>query len=346
MAAVGRQSSPEPGAPGMLSPRLGDGLGSMPVMDQQLPSGPPWLMRLVDAFIHHLQFVRGLSLHSLRAYEGDLRRWAEWMGREAGDIQSPAALEARSLGVYIGDLAGAGLSARSCARAVASLRAFGRYLVESGQLSHNPASALRTPRLPKHLPHFLEDAQIAELLAAPQGDDEQARRDRALLEVLYSTGMRVSELVGLDDDRVHWSQAMVVVIGKGNKERLAPLGRPALAALEDYCQYRDLVHPLAQRRDRATFLSLRGKRLVDRDVRRRLAYYLDCCGLSRSTTPHTLRHTFATHLVARGADIRAVQELLGHASLNSTQIYTHLSLDHLREVYDSAHPRARQPRSG
>ena len=312
----------------------------LPVMkspESMIPEGP-WA-EVLREFMHHLAYARGLSVHSLRAYAGDLRRWSEWMAQEAPDVVQLETLDARMLGIFIGDLAAGGLAARSCARVVASLRAFGRFLQESERLSYNPAASLRGPRLPARLPHYLEDEEIDQLLAAPQGDDEQALRDRAILEMLYSTGMRVSELVGLDDARIHLAEAMVVVQGKGNKERLAPLGRPAVAALTAYRSLRDLVHP--KRQNDATFLSLRGNRFNDRDVRRRLDHYLDVCGLSRKTTPHTLRHTFATHLLKKGADIRAVQELLGHASLNSTQVYTHLSLEHLREIYGIAHPRAR-----
>ena len=304
--------------------------------ESMIPDGP-WAQVLRD-FLHHLAYARGLSLHSLRAYAGDLKRWANWMGEEASDVLTLEAIDARMLGIFIGDLAASGLAARSCARVVASLRAFGRFLQETERLSYNPAAALRGPRLPSRLPHYLEDEEIEQLLAAPQGDDEQALRDRAILEMLYSTGIRVSELVGLDDARIHLQEGMVVVLGKGNKERLAPLGRPAISALVAYQQTRNLVHP--NRPDDATFVSLRGNRFSDRDVRRRLVHYLDLCGLSRKTTPHTLRHTFATHLLKKGADIRAVQELLGHASLNSTQVYTHLSLEHLREIYGIAHPRA------
>lgn len=313
-------------------------LAPSPVEPSSVEPSP--LERDVQAFLDHLQHVRGLSPHSLRAYRGDLQRWCGWLALEAADLREVRQLDVRTLGIYVGELAAAGLAPRSCARVVATLRAFGRFLQASQRLSHNPAATLRGPRLPQRLPHFLEDAEIAALLAAPSGDDEQAVRDRAMLEVLYSTGMRVGELVGLDDHRLHLDQGLVVVLGKGDKERLAPLGRPALAALKHYQLLRDAVHPGPQRRDEATFLSLRGRRLSDRDVRRRLDYYLDCCGLSRKTTPHTLRHTFATHLLQHGADIRAVQELLGHASLNSTQVYTHLSLEHLREVYQIAHPRA------
>ncbi|TVR11577.1 MAG: tyrosine recombinase XerC [Planctomycetota bacterium] len=292
-------------------------------------------------FVEHLRVVRGLSPHSLRAYQGDLTRFQQWRKQAAEDICSPHDLDPRSLGIFISDLAEEGLAPRTLARMVASLRAWGRWLFESGQLGSNPACNLRSPRLPQHLPHVLDDEELGQILDAPKGNDEQACRDRALLEVLYSTGMRVGELVGLDDQRIDWQQGIVMVIGKGNKERLAPLGGPARSCLEEYCLLRDRIHRRNERSDNATFLSLRGRRLSDRDVRRRLDYYLDCCGLSRRTSPHTLRHSFATHLLQRGADIRAVQELLGHASLNTTQIYTHLSMEHLREVYDIAHPRAR-----
>ena len=170
------------------------------------------------------------------------------------------------------------------------------------------------------------------------GDSRAARRDRAILEMLYSTGMRVGELVALTDERLDRFGGVATLRGKGRKERLAPIGAPAVAALEAYQLTRDAAHGRA--RARATFLSLRGKPLADRDVRRILARAIKIAGIAPKTSPHTLRHTFATHLLRAGADIRAVQELLGHASLNTTQIYTHLSLTALREVYAKAHPRA------
>jgi integrase/recombinase XerC len=237
------------------------------------------------------------------------------------------------------------------ARAVAALRAFGRFLATSERLAANPATMLRAPRKPRKLPHYLETAEIARLLAAPlagaAADDEAALRDTAMLEVLYSTGLRVSELVGLDDQRIDLFGGVVTARGKGRKERLAPLGRPAIRAFEAYRARRDAIHGKGDAQ-RGAFLSVAhrrragGVRLADPDVRRILDRYLALTGLSTRTTPHTLRHSFATHLLRAGADIRAVQELLGHASLNTTQIYTHLTMDALRAVYDKAHPRARR----
>jgi integrase/recombinase XerC len=203
---------------------------------------------------------------------------------------------------------------------------------------------LRGPRQRRALPHWLEPDEITALLAAPHGGDEAAVRDKALLETLYSTGMRVGELVAVNDADLDPAAGTCLIRGKGRKERLGLLGGPALAALAAYRLRRDAIHG-GGAPDRGTFLSVRarhrgGRRLTDRDVRRILLRYLVACDLSRKITPHTLRHSFATHLVQAGADIRSVQELLGHASLSTTAIYTHLSLDALREVYRKAHPRA------
>jgi integrase/recombinase XerC len=293
----------------------------------------------VDAFLAYLGEVRQASAHTLRAYRGDLDRLLAWLALEADDLAGVHELDERTLRAFVGDQAAAGLASSSLGRLVACVRSFGRYLVESGQRSVNPAGGLRAPRRERCLPHVLDGAEIGRLLAAPEGDDQRARRDRAILETLYSSGMRVSELVALDDDRLDLAGGTVVVRGKGRKERLALLGHAAVAAVADYRVVRDAAHPV--RRDGATFLSLRGHRLADRDIRRLIDRYLALTGLSPRTSPHTLRHTFATHLLANGADIRGVQELLGHASLNTTQIYTHLSLEQLREVYQRAHPRAR-----
>ncbi len=290
------------------------------------------------AFLAHLRDARQASEHTLRAYRGDLDRFLGWLRREAGDIDGVERLDARTLRAFVADQAATDLAPSSVARLVATLRSFGRFLVQSERLAANPAAGLRAPRREQRLPHCLDDGEIEGLLAAPIGDGELPRRDRAILEVLYSSGMRVAELVALDDDRFDLAGGTVVVRGKGGKERLALLGRPARQALLTYTEARDAIHP--QRTDRATFLSRNGRRLADRDIRRILDRHLATAGLSPKASPHTLRHTFATHLLAAGADIRGVQELLGHASLNTTQIYTHLSIDHLREVYHRAHPRA------
>jgi integrase/recombinase XerC len=292
-----------------------------------------------EAFLASLRDLRQASEHTLRAYRGECRRLLDWLAREAGDLQHPQELDGRSLRAYIADLAAGGLAPSSLARAVAALRAFGRFLLTTERVTANPAGLLRAPKQGRKLPSVLEDAEIEALLAAPDPATQAGARDRAMLEILYSGGLRVGELVSLDDRQIDCLGQVVLVRGKGRKERLAPLGRPAVQAFEAYRLLRDAAHGRG-REDRGAFLSLRGQRISDRDVRRRLDGYLAATGLSPKTSPHTLRHSFATHLLQAGADIRAVQELLGHASLNTTQIYTHLSLEHLREVYRLAHPRA------
>jgi integrase/recombinase XerC len=297
-----------------------------------------------ESFVAHLRDSRHASVHTLRAYERELMDFQDWLAQTGGaatiEVLSPLTLRS-----YVADRAGGwqdrpALAPASLARLVACLRAFGKYLAVSERLAANPASLLRAPRTERKLPHYLENADVQTLLEAPQGDEQGAVRDRAILECLYSTGMRVSELVGLDDRQVDCIGGVVIVRGKGRKERLAPLGRPAVMALERYRLIRDAAHGRDASGKRGVFLSLNGQRLYDRDVRRILKGYITSTGLSPKTSPHTLRHSFATHLLRAGADIRAVQELLGHASLNTTQIYTHLSIEALREVYRRAHPRA------
>lgn len=293
----------------------------------------------IDAYLRQLADSQQASVHTSRAYKRELNEFAERLPGITID-----ALEHDTFRAFIADKAKTGLKPASLARLVASMRSFGKWLATSERLGANPAALLRAPRVGRSLPHYLETAEIEELLQAPVGSGERETRDRALLETLYSTGMRVGELVGSDDQHYDLVGCVVRVRGKGRKERLAPLGEPAVRAIEDYRRLRDVAHkPDEAKRgtpQRGTFLSLRGKRLADRDVRRILQHWLVIAGLSTKTHPHTLRHSFATHLLQAGADIRAVQELLGHASLNTTQIYTHLTIEALREVYKRAHPRA------
>jgi len=309
----------------------------------------------IAAFLTQRRDARQASVHTLRAYQHELDQLQAWLAREAPDLQQVHELEGRTLRAYIADRAkppragAAGLAPASLARAVAAVRAFGRFLAASERLTANPAAALRAPKLGRKLPHFLEHDEIAALLASPDcaAGDEAGLRDRAILEMLYSTGMRVGELVALGDQHIDCFGGMVVVRGKGSKERLALLGKPAIAAFERYRAARDAVHG-REPGGRGSFLSVAtakrhgggGRRLSTRDIHRILRTHLLRCGLPLKTSPHTLRHSFATHLLQAGADIRAVQEFLGHASLNTTQIYTHLSMAALREAYMKAHPRA------
>ncbi len=300
---------------------------------------PETIAAASDAFLDYLLNVRQSSEHTLRAYRSDMQRLLDWMAKEASDIEDVKMLDAHSLRAFIADQAELNLAPSTLARIVSSTRAFGKFLTRSERVENNPAGLLRAPKLGRKLPHYLENDDIDKLLDAPQGSDEKALRDKAILEVLYSTGARVGELVGINDDSINFRHELVSLRGKGKKERLAPLGDPAIQALKAYFQTRDSHHGTADN-ERGSFLSVRGKRLHDRDVRRILDHYLQVSGLSQKTSPHTLRHSFATHLLQAGADIRSVQELLGHASLNTTQIYTHLDLEHLRDVYNKAHPRA------
>ena len=310
------------------------------------------IVQAAEAFLAHLRDARDASVHTQRAYRHELDGWLAWCRQQGQQGLPVTALDAMLLRLWIAERAGGGgagptPSPATIARSVAALRAFGRYLATSERLPANPAAMLRSPKVRRKLPHYLEDHDLATLLAAPQGDEEAAVRDRALLETLYSTGMRVGELVGLNDRDLDLIGGIALVRGKGRKERLAPIGMPAVRALEAYLRLRDATHGRGAA-ERGVFLSAAnakkggggGRRLSEVDIRRRLSHHLAVCGLSSRTTPHTLRHSFATHLLRAGADIRAVQELLGHRSLNTTQIYTHLTIEALRQVYRKAHPRA------
>ncbi len=294
----------------------------------QVEITPAWQQATVD-FTAHMQEIRQLSVHTLRAYRRDLHQLAASVGND------PQSLSSARLRLHIAELSKRGLNPSTIARQLSSIRSFFNWLEESGRAKSNPASSLRSPKRQRRLPRYLEEDEVDSLLAAPdQQLDSEGLRDRALLEVLYSTGCRASELVGLNETDLDLSRGLVLLRGKGRKERYGMLGKPAQSAVKDY-----LTSKSIRQLDRqALFLNHRGGRLSDRSLRRVLHRCLLKAGITRSCTPHTLRHSFATHLMRRGADLRTVQELLGHASLGSTQIYTHVSLESLRELYSQAHP--------
>jgi integrase/recombinase XerC len=289
----------------------------------------------VESFLATLRDARQASPHTLRGYAGDLAGLIARFGAET----PVSALEARELRAFVAERAATGLAPASIARLVAAIRSFCKWLALTGRLAASPAGLLRAPRRGRKLPRWLEPEEIARLLVAPQGEGFAALRARAVLETLYSTGMRVGELCSLDEGRLDLIGGVAVVRGKGRKERLAPLGGPAIRSLEAWRRLRDASFGRSGR-EAAVFRGSRGGRLDQREVRRLLGDAIAQAGLAGRTTPHTLRHSFATHLLRAGADIRSVQELLGHASLATTQIYTHLSIDDLREAYKRAHPRA------
>ena len=301
------------------------------------------MRRLTARFLDYLAHERGLSEHTLRAYGGDLDALlaflARYFDRPAAAI-TPADVDLVALRAFVAAMSQRGLSKRSQGRAIAALRALFRWATRVGELAADPAARLRTPKAPRTLPEHLRPGEIEALLAAPEGDSFAATRDRALLELLYASGLRVSELVSLDWLDLDLGERSLRVVGKGGRERQVPFGRPAQEALRRWREIATLACGDGAAHD-AVFLNRRGGRLTDRSVRRILDRAMAATALARGVHPHALRHSFATHLLERGADLRAIQELLGHASLSTTQRYTHVDIDHLLSVYREAHPRAR-----
>lgn len=293
-------------------------------------------------FLRHLALERNASEHTVKSYREDLTQALDYFADKLGTRAWPAErLTTRLLRGYLVWLHEQGYAKSTVARRLAAVRSWCRFLCRQGLLETNPTEGLRGPRQDKKLPHFLSVEAVAQLLAAPPGDQPLGLRDRALLETLYSAGLRVSELTGLDVADVDLDSAVATARGKGKKERLVLLGPLALQALRDWLAVREqLGSPERRGKTGALFLNKLGTRLTPRSVERLLAKYLHQVGLDPKTSPHTLRHSFATHLLDRGADIRSVQELLGHRSLSTTQIYTHVTTQRLQESYQKAHPRA------
>jgi integrase/recombinase XerC len=292
-------------------------------------------------FLTHLALERNASTQTVKAYREDLTQALAFVRDSAKKpVVDPRDWNTRTLRGFVAWLHGQDYTKTTIARRLAAVRSFGKFLCREGVIAANPALALRGPRPDKNLPHFLTLEQIRTLLAAPGLAGRFASRDRAVLEVFYSTGVRVSELVGMNLDDIDLADGVIIVRGKGKKERLALLGDAARAAVVTWLGNRRLFPPGRKGRTDAVFLNKSGGRLTVRSVARLLEKYLKIAGLDPRTSPHTLRHSFATHLLDAGADIRGVQELLGHKSLATTQVYTHLTAQRLRQSYHNAHPRA------
>ena len=292
----------------------------------------------VSGFLRHLEVGRAASKHTLKAYASDLRAFAAYLEPLRVGLLAATHLHVRGfLGVQAVDHA-----ATSRARRLAALKAFYGFLVRRKLLELNPAARTRTPKLPQRLPRAVPIDETFALMDSPDLDRLLGLRDKAILEVLYGGGLRVSELVGLSLVDLDRSNGVVRVLGKGNKERLCPLNPTALEAIELWLVRRGelLARPGKSQDPQALFLNHRGGRLTTRSIGRHLDAYVLKLGLERKLSPHALRHSFATHLLAGGADIRVIQELLGHASLSTTQRYTHVGFEQLQQVYDKAHPRA------
>jgi integrase/recombinase XerC len=293
----------------------------------------------VPRFLRYLVVERNASELTIKSYREDLMTLVEFLDDGSGQVPAPNQITPLDLRQYVSALHESGYAKSSVSRHLASIRSFFRFAQREGLADRNPAKPLRNPRPDRKLPHFLTTREIGKLLAAPDASEAMGRRDLAILETMYSAGLRVSELVNSDVEDLDLADGLIRVQGKGRRERLAPLGKYAIRALKNWLKAR---RPAASLQNESPlFLNKFGKRLTTRSVARMLEKYLKITGLDQRTSPHTLRHSFATHLLDRGADIRSVQELLGHKSLVTTQIYTHVSTAGLRSAYEKAHPRAR-----
>ncbi|QDT65995.1 tyrosine recombinase XerC [Calycomorphotria hydatis] len=293
----------------------------------------------IDTFLRYLRIERNASPLTLKSYSEDLDSLVAFFLDVKQRVPPVVEVDVSVLREYVSYLHACSYAKTTIARRLACLRSFFKYCRREGKVTANPAKALRTPRTGRKLPHFLTSEEIGKLLSIPPASEPRGLRDRAILETLYSAGLRVAELVSLDLSDWDRDAGIIRVMGKGRKERVAPLGRYATTALDRWVAAREPDESDPDARE-AIFLNKFGTRLTTRSVGRMLDLRIKEAGLDGKTSPHTLRHSFATHLLDGGADIRSVQELLGHADLKTTQIYTHVSTRQLREVYEQAHPHA------
>jgi tyrosine recombinase XerC len=284
--------------------------------------------RFVEKFTRYLEIEKNYSAHTILNYRLDLEEFQVFLGQQP--IEKVDYLGVRK---FLAILKERNLKSRSVARKLSSLRTFFRFLTREGFIKTNPVTSILSPKLDKHLPQFLTEEETVRLIESSIPQSLSGIRDRAILETFYSTGIRISELVGLNLADVDVFSGIIKVRGKGKKERLVPVGEQAIAAIRAYLEKKDPKSP-------ALFLNPSRRRLSDRGVRYMFKKYIQRAGIKQGISPHTLRHSFATHLLNRGADLRTVQELLGHANLGTTQIYTHLTTERLKNVYNKAHPRA------
>jgi integrase/recombinase XerD len=290
----------------------------------------------VDAFLDHLRVERALSPKTVEAYALDLGKLCAHADEEGR--ASPSGLDAALVSTFLVKLGRAGLGARSAARHLSAVRSFVKFLLRERVIEADPCTLIDRPKIGRRLPKVLSASEILRLLDVPDAASFRGLRDRAMFHVMYAAGLRVSELVGLTLGDVDRSKGFVMALGKGGKRRLVPLGEPALDALDAYLAERG-KHPKATSTS-ALFLSPRGRALTRQGVWKLLGAYARAAGIIKPASPHKLRHSFATHLLEGGADLRSVQALLGHADISTTEIYTHLADDHVRAAYRKAHPRA------
>ncbi len=299
--------------------------------------------RHISSFLEYLRFQRNYSAHTLRGYRSDLLEFHHYLTRGGKDAHlHPRQIDHISIRDFLGHLHQKGNAKTSIARKLAAIRSFFRYLYSEGKVPSNPARLVHSPRLPDRTPRFLSVREVETILELPDPGTDRGMRDRAILELLYASGLRISELVGINLEDLSLEQQVTKVYGKGKKERLVPFGKKAEQALRHYVEKRGalLSRQRTAREPNALFLNLRGSRISARSVERNLKEYIKNSALLLDVHPHLFRHSFATHLLNNGADLRCIQELLGHENLSTTQKYTHLSIEELMRVYRSTHPKA------
>ena len=292
--------------------------------------------RELESFVAHLKYERNASPHTIASYKRDLLQLAQYMEERGVSIKKVDNLSLRG---FLTLLYERGEKKSTVGRKLAAIRSFFQYCVRRGWMEDNPAKVVSTPKQDKPVPSFLSEEEMEEFLDLPRTDKPLDLRDIAMMELLYATGIRVSELVGINREDINFAERLIRIRGKGKKERLVPFGSKAEKSLRAYLQVRSKINK-GQVEEKPMFLNYRGKKLSSRSVERTVDKYILRTALRRKISPHSLRHSFASHLLSRGADLRVIQELLGHESLATTQKYTHLDLKHLLEVYRKSHPRS------
>ena len=304
--------------------------------------------KLIEQFLEHLRYERNVSAHTLRNYASDLEQFVDFLApldQTTGKRNTPDISEIDHLTIreWLAALHAAQKTKASIARKLAALRTFFQFLVREGVVELNPAKLVSTPRLEKKLPKHLSIEEAIRFIESPDEETDLGKRDRAMLELMYATGVRVAELTTLNLGDIDFGNQLIRVTGKRRKQRIVPFGDPAGVAIRNYLTVRDkflLNAPISKRDEEAVFLNYQGTRITTRSVGRMVEKYIRLCAGMHNISPHALRHSFATHLLDSGADLRDIQELLGHARLSTTQVYTHVSMEKLIEVYDKAHPKA------
>ncbi|MCM8803732.1 MAG: tyrosine recombinase XerC [Candidatus Omnitrophica bacterium] len=289
--------------------------------------------KILNRFIEYLENQKNYSNNTIKSYRKDIKQFINFLKEEK--IDDFEKVDYDKFIKFIGKLKLSGFKEKSISRKVASIKSFYKFLLSRKYIKKNPALLIQTPKIPEKLPNFLTYNEVLKILDIPHKNSWQFLRDKSIIEILYSTGIRVGELANLKIEDINFADELIKVKGKGKKERILPIGKPALNSLIEYIEKRP------NKKEKFIFLNKYGKRLTERSIERIIKKYSLISGINKKVTPHTLRHTFATHLLDRGADLRIVQELLGHERITTTQIYTHLTIEKLKELYEKFHPRSK-----